>query len=134
MALDATVGGASSNSYGTLEEADDHFEDRPERLSWAALKMAQESWLIAATDVMETFTYQGRRAYTDQALSFPRSGLALDGIRLDADVIPVLVKRAQFVLALWLSEQDVLRDAVEDLDAFERLRVDVIELVPIGFT
>lgn len=129
MALDATVGGASANSYGTLVEADAYFADRPESDDWDALGAAQESWLIAATDALERLTYQGDRTTSTQALSFPRANVVVDGIIINSWTIPARLKRAQFMWALLLSaESDHLADT--GLEDFERLKVDVIELVP----
>jgi len=129
MALVATVGGASSNSYQTVEDADAYFEDRPQAADWEALGSAKASWLIAATDRIEQRSFQGRRTDTDQALAFPRYGVVVDGVEIDSDVIPTRVTNAQAKLALLLSaESDPLADT--GLEGFERLKVDVIELVP----
>lgn len=129
MALIATVGGASSNSFGTEEEADTYFEDRPQAADWRDLKGAKESWLVQATDRLSQLSYQGKRADPDQALPFPRIGVIVDGVRLASDEIPDAIKRAEFKLALLLSaEADPLADT--GLEGFERLKVDVIEIVP----
>ena len=130
MAFDATIGGTSSNSYGTLEEADSYFEDRPEAAAWNVLSANQEGWLIAATDRLEQLTYQGDRTTSTQALSWPRANVVVDGVLLDDWEIPARLKRSQFTLALLLAEESESRLADGDLDAFERLKVDVIELVP----
>jgi hypothetical protein len=133
MALDAEVGGAASNSYGSLAEADSFFSDRPEADDWEAVGSQKEAWLIRATDRLEQESYQGERTDDDQALSFPRVGLFIDGIEIDDDVIPVQAKRGQFQLALSLSGED---DPFADtgLEGFKQLEVDVINLVPVeGF-
>ena len=129
MALDATVGGASANSFGSLAEADAYFEDRPQYSDWEALEEYKEPWLIAATDRLAQEFYQGRRTDDDQALPFPRVGVVVDGIPFDSNVIPARIKIAQFKLAFLLSS---LSDPLSDtgLEGFERIKVDVIELVP----
>jgi len=130
MALDPTVGGADSNSYCSLAEANSFFSDRPESDDWEAVGAAKEAWLIRATDRLEQETYQGERTDDDQALSMPRTGMIVDGIEIDDDVIPVQSKRAEMQYALILSGQD---DPFLDtgLEGFKQLEVDVINLVPI---
>ena len=133
MALDATVGGTASNSYCTLAEADAFYNDRPESDDWEAVGASKEAWLIRATDRLEQETYQGERTDDDQALSMPRTGMIVDGVEIDDDVIPVQSKRAQMLYALILSSQtDPFLDT--GLEGFEQIEVDVINLIPIkGF-
>ena len=133
MALDSTVGGASANSYSSLTEANSFFSQRPEADDWEAVGEEKEAWLIRATDRLEQETYQGERTDDDQALSFPRVGLVIDGIEVDDNVIPIQAKRGQFQLALVLSGED---DPFGDtgLEGYKQLEVDVINLVPVeGF-
>lgn len=53
MALDATVGGASANSYGTVAEADTYFGERLFTTTWDGLSSAdKESALIWATRII----------------------------------------------------------------------------------
>lgn len=129
MALVSTVGGTSSNSYGSLEEATAYFTDRPQSADWDALGSAQSGWLIEATDRLEQLGYQGERTDEDQALAWPRTGAVVDGVEIEDDEVPARMKYAQFKLALLLSD---LSDPLADtgLEDFERIKVDVIELVP----
>lgn len=54
MALDATVGGASANSYVTVAEADAYFADRPFSETWSGLSAGEkEASLITATRTIE---------------------------------------------------------------------------------
>lgn len=54
MALDATVGGASANSYGTVAEAEDYFGGRLFTSAWDGLDGSdKESVLIWATRIIE---------------------------------------------------------------------------------
>lgn len=46
MALDATVGGASANSYGTVAEADAYFADRLFTSGWDALSAGDKAALL----------------------------------------------------------------------------------------
>ena len=130
MALDATVGGESSNSYVTNAEAGLFYADRPQSADWDALGSAQDGWLILATDRLEQEKYQGERTDDDQALSFPRVDVVVDGIEVDNDVIPPEIKRAQMKYALILSGEDNPL-ANTGLEGFRRLKVDVIDMEPV---
>ena len=130
MALDATVGGENSNSYVTNAEAGLFYADRPQSADWDALGSAQDGWLILATDRLEQERYQGERTDDDQALSFPRVDVVVDGIEVDNDIIPLAMKRAQMKYALILSGEDNPLTNT-GLEGFKRLKVDVIDMEPV---
>lgn len=100
MALDATLGGADSNSYLTLDEADTYFEDRLHVDVWDAASDAdKDNALVTACRLIEAHRLKVRReadpAFGDvlapmtpgQALAFPRYG--------DDGKVPVPVWQAQ---------------------------------------
>ena len=130
MAFDATVGGENSNSYVTIAEADAFFEMRPQYEDWEDLEENKEAWLVLATDRLEQEKYQGERTDDDQALSFPRVGVVVDGIEIDNDTIPLGMKRAQMKYALILSGEDNPLSNT-GLEGFKRLKVDVIDMEPV---
>lgn len=108
MAIIATVGGSTSNSYGTEAEADAYFVDHPSFDAWDA-STDQVAMLIHATRLLEQFDWIGDPATTTQALAWPRVtndfyDLAHDEFPFDDDVIPPKLKYAQFEAALWLVE------------------------------
>lgn len=73
MAIDATAGGASSNSYVSLEEADDYFEVHPQAAAWAALtEIEKETGLRRAAFQIDQLRFHGRRRLSTQALQWPR--------------------------------------------------------------
>ena len=104
MALDATVGGASSNSYVTLAEAEANFAERLRGEAWSGASEAdKEKALLTASRHLERCRYWdgGGPAFADprQALTFPR--------KRDTDaagdyIIPTRVKQAQCEEALAL--------------------------------
>jgi len=104
MALDTTVGGASSDSYGTLIEAASYHTSMGHPAWAAATDVDRESALRRAAmwlDGAYRLRLPGVRAAGRlQALEWPRSG-AVDrsGLSLDG-IIPVEVKFAQFEAAL----------------------------------
>lgn len=77
MALDATIGGANSNSYVTLDYANSFFENFLLPNAWdEAVPDDQERALMTATQWLEEYDYVGRVATLTQALKWPRFGLS----------------------------------------------------------
>jgi hypothetical protein len=112
MALDASLGGAASNSYATVAEADDYAAMAQWGSAWLALTQTdKEIALVSATKWLETLDYGGTRCdpSTDappapQALKWPRSGITCDGITSTCVAIPVAVKNTQIELAYQLNQ------------------------------
>src|ERR1044072_8887607 len=77
MALDATVGGANSNSFVDESYADNYFASERPGNSWAAgfSSGQQQAGLITATTVLCNYRYAGSAASRTQALPFPRYGV-----------------------------------------------------------
>lgn len=100
--IDATVGGASANSFGTVAEANAYLDSRTNGGAWAAITDpdVKARLLITATIRLDQETYRGQRSSVIQALAFPRTGLYLDGAALPSDAIPAAVKYAEFEEAL----------------------------------
>jgi len=104
VAIDATVGGASSNSYVTLEEANTYLAERLHADAWASASDSdKEKALLTACRHLERLRYWdgNRPAFTDprQRLTFPRTqDTDADG----AFIIPQPVKEAQCEEALSL--------------------------------
>jgi len=91
LSLDATVGGASANSYASVSEANAYFESQSEFFSiWDDLTEQQKiGHLIEATRALERFDYISVPVDDDQALAFPRA------CQDDFEEIPAKVKQAQ---------------------------------------
>src|SRR5690242_12165350 len=102
--LTTTVGGASSNSYVTAVEAQAYLDARPNVAAWDdANADTRIRALITAARRLNDETFAGDPVFTDprQALAWPRYGAVdRDGITLDSDEIPQIVKDAQVELAL----------------------------------
>lgn len=128
MALDATVGGASSNSYVTLFEADEYFFDRAHAGDWDNVD-DQESLLVTASLTLDWYvTWKGTRAVETQSMQWPRSDVYDDRGELYAeDVIPQKVKTAVFELALSSTEAD--RTADGDLAGLSKVKAGSLEIV-----
>jgi len=134
MALDATVGGASSNSYVDRETADAYFADRLYASAWDdADDTDKDKALIMATARLEQESYAGYRVTTTQALKFPRSGLYLDGVALSQDAIPSAVIAATCEYALEFIASDATAEST--LGDYKSIKVGPIAIElnqPIG--
>jgi hypothetical protein len=102
MALDATVGGTASDTYGTLVEADAYWTAR-QAADWAPTEAAKEYALRKAAQYLDN-VYRGRwkglKVNREQALAWPRSyAIDSDGYSVEADTIPQELKNAQFEAA-----------------------------------
>jgi hypothetical protein len=105
MAIDATLGGANSNSYVTLDEADAYFENH----AYSSIWNGQEEVLIYACVLLDNLVaWNGYKYYWDQAiqrLQFPRSMSLInqmEGSLLPQPYIPNEIKAAQCELTLYL--------------------------------
>ena len=109
--LDATLGGASSNSYIDLATATALAQNMPFADDWNST--SDDDLVIAlinATRWLETIDYQGSRCNlkNPQRLKWPRKDAQCDGITSDCVDIPYAIKEAEVVLAMaWISDSSV---------------------------
>lgn len=68
---------------------------------------ALEHLLIQAMDYLESLTWKGRRTDPEQPLSWPRTGIYIEGSAIDVNTIPLRVKQAQCRLAVEAQETDL---------------------------
>jgi hypothetical protein len=105
---------ADAESYASVADADAYFAARA-NAAWAALATdaAKEAALRSACDYIEA-VYGGRwlgdRVSDTQALSWPRSGVCVDGVEIADDAIPAQLVRANMELALKASADSLLAD------------------------
>lgn len=107
--IDATLGGANSNSYVTEAEADAYWSTQLYDTWTAATSDDKQRALIQATDRIDKEDFYGDRkdVTTPQRLKFPRTGLdKIDGIDIN-DVIPRQIKEATYELAKYLLTTDM---------------------------
>ena len=98
--IDATLAGASSNSYVTLAEASAIARNLPFADEWAAAPNEDlEFALIASTRYLETLTYQGTRCTTTQRLKWPRRDAECDGLTSVCTAIPYTIQETEVILA-----------------------------------
>ena len=106
MALDATLGGASANSYVTVAEADAYFATSFGRTAWGSASAAnKEIVLIESTRLLDLLvSWKGYVKSDTQALRWPRTYVPnIDGRYLESyisdSIVPKDVKNAVFELA-----------------------------------
>lgn len=106
MVLDATLGGASANSYVTVAEADAYFATSFGRTPWGSASAAnKEIVLIESTRLLDLLvSWKGYVKSDTQALRWPRTYVPnIDGRYLESyisdSIVPKDVKNAVFELA-----------------------------------
>lgn len=98
--IDATLGGASANSYVTLVDADAYFETVPDSATWTDKTDDQKNRaLISATRWIDALSFYGDRCSETQALKWPRDNYKVDGIDLACTLIPLGIEVATYELA-----------------------------------
>lgn len=99
MALDTTIGGASSDSYATLAE----YQAYGAAMGWTLSgddSTDEQHLRRAALYIDRNYSFPGYQQYQTQALAWPRiTSLYVDGWPVDPDIIPQDIKDAQCELA-----------------------------------
>ncbi len=106
--FDSTVGGASTNSYATVTEADDYFDSFLFSDDWTDLStLHKQKLLTMAWRVLNTLRYGGDRVTVTQNSDFPRNDLYdWDGNDYTTTTIPAFLKDAQAEIAYYLLSTD----------------------------
>jgi len=102
VTVDASIGGASSNSYLTIADADAIADLRLGTLAWEGATVTTDDKgraLIAATAYLDQLSWIGAKASTSQALLWPRSDVECGDKVYGSAVIPSEVKAGTFDLA-----------------------------------
>lgn len=118
MALDATAGGTNSNSYVTVDDANEYFETSLSGPDWDGID-EQEIALVSATEYLEAHVlWNDDKLTTEQALHFPST---------DFPTIPVLIKRAVCLLAIHLNAVGVKGGTSLKSLSFGKVKIDIGE-------
>lgn len=145
LVLDATVGGASANTYATLAEATSYLAGRLYSAAWddaedsdGAQDDVLERALVTATRLIDLYVrWAGWQTYPGtQALQVPRSGLIYaDGVTaVPAGTVPLGVKSATIELAFRLIQNGRMPDTPADTKGLKSLSVGSISLEFDGAT
>jgi len=101
FSLDATVGGATSNSYATEAEASAYFDNMLYADAWdCGGATTHEKALVQATSILERLNYSGSKTDTIQVLQWPRSDtFDYDAVLISSTTIPENLKKATYEIA-----------------------------------
>lgn len=126
---------AGANSYASVAEADAYFLARANQ-EWALLTNAEkESALILGTDYLEATYSQawlGEIVSPDQSLSWPRTGVRINGFYVASDSVPLRVKQATYEMAFRASSGDPL--IIDQAQRVTKEKVDVLEITYAEFS
>lgn len=101
MSLDATVGGANSNSYVTVAEAGIYFGDRSFSSAWEDFDDQPQALILASSMLDWYMKFKGTKATTTQSMQWPRQDVIRpDSTEVATDIIPPEVKVAVYELTL----------------------------------
>ena len=132
--IDATVGGASANSFATLAEAELYMETRLNASAWGSDNDLKTRALIEATRELNRLAYEGIKATAAQALNWPRwyakdpDSAALQYPWFQPSIIPQRMKDACMELAFQFLNMGTTDLAAQDASqGVIRKKVDVLE-------
>lgn len=105
LAIVATVGAATANSFVTVAEADTYLEARLNSAAWTGVDPKMQALIEATRELCALGGWLGYRVDTTQALAFPRADLEnpddpTPGTYYATTIIPQRVKDATCELAL----------------------------------
>lgn len=126
--MDATVGGASSDSYVSVSYADTFFTNSIDNSAWPTSTAAKEAILIEATRILDTqFDWHGSIATgSTQALRWPREDVYdIDDRLIASDVIPKRIQDAVCNLAYYLLQNGGLKMSDSNL---QQVKIGPIDL------
>lgn len=118
---DGTGSNPLANSYVSEADLATYATDRGITLAGTASQL-----LLLSMDTLETRKYQGSKTSTSQPLSWPRSGVVVDGESIADNEIPTDLQTAQIVTALSIDSGVNPMGTTEP--AIKRKKVDVIEV------
>ena len=131
--LDATLGGATSNSYVDLAFADAYAANTQWDAEWQAFTVDERTAaLITATSWLETMAWSGDKCTpATQRLSWPRSGVTCQGLTATCLMIPYEVQTAQVELAFQFAKNPNLMlgaTGTSITGEVKRQKLDVLEV------
>lgn len=117
MTLTTTTGAANANSYASVAEFDAYLLSilHVGAKASTATNQQKEAALASATRYMQGMAWAGTRAANDQALSWPRASVVVDGVAIPATVIPWQVRDGCCEFAYRLLLSDRAGDAVQGI-------------------
>lgn len=108
LTVESGNGDAGADAYISVTDADTYFAARG-NATWVALtEAAKEQALRKGADYLQGYAWKGARLASTQALAWPRSGVVVDGVTVDA--LPTAIKYANAELAVRASAAELAAD------------------------
>lgn len=130
VVLDTTIGGATTNAYISLAEADSLIHARPFHDAWDDAQLnddRKKGAIVWATRILSHYPWTGTYVSEDQALPWPRDGVYdHDGRAYPTDDYPEWLKVACAEIALAMTTTDRLADT--GTEGYSEIQIDVIKL------
>lgn len=127
MIVEDGTGKSDANSFASVSFADAYFAARG-GAAWALLATGvKEANLIKATDYVEaTYSqnWKGSKGSAEQALSWPRRYVVIDGFDVASNHIPPVLMNAVCELALKVQDGPLIEDQAQKV---VKKKVDVLE-------
>lgn len=130
--IDATVGGASANSYATIAEGTTYHDTHLSADAWTdGGSDKQCRGLQMATRLLDQwFDWYGSPVGSTQALLWPRVGvIGPNGYELANNAIPTLIKHATIELARQLMVEDITADSDAEAKGLQSLTAGPVSMV-----
>jgi len=131
MTLDATVGGAASNSFVTLAEFNHYLETRlhlPASVI-SASSTNKEKALMWSSRLISALCWLGSGSTDTQRLSWPRLGLVYGtGFAIPGNVLPQELKDAVCELAFLLLQKDTTLPNQAAVQGLTKIKAGSVEL------
>lgn len=105
LIVEGGTGMADSESYATAAELVSYAEKFGRTIP--ATEAQQEALLRRAAQAMNSMKWKGRKASSNQALAFPRSGVQVDGEFKPDTLIPRQIQYGQMALAVEIHADDI---------------------------
>ena len=117
--VDATVGGADSNSYITVEEADQYFGNAFGKSAWGSASGDDKARLVITSSryLDQYLDWYGEKSNPEQAMDWPRSGVYSGSSIVDSSTIPNRVRYAACELAYHLLQNGDLSFGNQTIDS-----------------
>ncbi len=127
MALDATVGTDTANSYVTEDEAEVYMDDRAYTSAWTTFADKSKVLITSSSFIDWYLKFKGTKTTSVQSMQWPRIDVIRpDGSSVDSTIIPREVKVAVFELALSSLESD--RTDEDPLAGITQLKVSSLSI------
>ena len=128
--INTVVGGASSNSYATLAEAETYLAAKIVNTDWNSLKDEDKNGLlISAARQLDLLCWQGSVVDSTQALQWPRYGMVNShGWPVLPTEIPTALKSAQIELAYSLALGNYLLEPETSATEFSRVSIGDLDV------